>query len=593
MNKMQYRPVLYFFGQFKLIYGAIVVLIFVGAALESISVAAFFPVIASVISDSPNDTTGILGFARDVVDALPFSDPVIGASFLLIGACVAKGLTILMRDGLINYGGAKVTYKVKKEVMDRYAGANYQFFLDNKQGDLIFNSTHAPIAVGTLLTLGPQMLALFGKLISLGVLLVLVFPLAALGFAILGITYYICVHFLSIKLSWRYSQNTVQAHSEQTVVVNEFVSGIHQVLIFNAARHWLRRFDRENKKWSDNRAKHLNVMVIPRPVMEVLAISLLLGVVLVLRETASGNVAEIIPTIGVLAVAMAQILPAVTSFGQFRMQFVSAMPTVDLAYRAIKDPVPTPPDGAHTLESFQREISFDHLSFTHKGRLPLINDISVTFPRGEATAIVGASGSGKSTFINLILGIFQPTEGKITVDGIPLSDIKIESWLDKIGTVSQDTFIYHSTIEENIRFGREEYSRELVVQAAEIANAHGFITEFPEGYDTIVGDQGMKLSGGQQQRLAIARAMLSSPEILILDEATSSLDSISEKQVQEAIDNVAQNRTVIIVAHRLSTVMNADNIIVLDDGAVVEQGTHEELLDQKGKYALQMAAFER
>jgi hypothetical protein len=217
MNKIQYRPVLYFLGQFKLIYGAIVVLIFVGAALESISVAAFFPVIALVISDSPDDTAGILGFTRDVVDALPFSDPVIGASFLLIGAFVAKGLTILMRDGLINYGGAKVTYTVKKEVMDRYAGANYQFFLDNKQGDLIFNSTHAPIAVGALLTLGPQMLALFGKLIALGVLLALVFPLAALGFAVLGLTYYICVHFLSIKLSWRYSQNTVRAHSEQTV----------------------------------------------------------------------------------------------------------------------------------------------------------------------------------------------------------------------------------------------------------------------------------------------------------------------------------------------------------------------------------------
>jgi subfamily B ATP-binding cassette protein MsbA len=186
--------------------------------------------------------------------------------------------------------------------------------------------------------------------------------------------------------------------------------------------------------------------------------------------------------------------------------------------------------------------------------------------------------------VNLILGFFEPSEGHILIDGVPLHEYRLETWLRRIGFVSQDPFIYHATIAANIKFGRNGFSWQSVRKAAEIANAQEFISELPQGYEAVVGDRGMKLSGGQQQRIAIARAVLHDPEILIFDEATSSLDTISEKLVQQAIENISKGRTVIIIAHRLSTIRHADKIVVLDQGRVIEEGTHQELLGGHGRY---------
>jgi ABC-type multidrug transport system fused ATPase/permease subunit len=230
------------------------------------------------------------------------------------------------------------------------------------------------------------------------------------------------------------------------------------------------------------------------------------------------------------------------------------------------------------------------VSFAHKDRATFLDQVNMSFGKGQITAIVGPSGSGKTTLINLILGLFQPSHGRITIDGTPLQCLTHASWLGRIGFVSQDPFTFNTTIEENIRFSRKGHSRETVVQAATIANAHDFISELPDGYDTVVGDRGIKLSGGEQQRVCIARAVIESPEILIFDEATSSLDPLSEKQVQEAIDIASAGRTVIVIAHRLSTIRNADKIIVLDNGRVVEQGTHQELLTRQGEYSRQVSA---
>ena len=214
----------------------------------------------------------------------------------------------------------------------------------------------------------------------------------------------------------------------------------------------------------------------------------------------------------------------------------------------------------------------------------MFHQLNLTFEKGSVTGIVGASGSGKTTIINLILGLFQPSNGKITVDGHEIQELTDESWLNRIGFVSQDLFSYHASVEDNIVFGRSIAEHEMISEAAQIANADEFITTLPEGYGTIVGERGLKLSGGQQQRLAIARAVLNRPDILIFDEATSSLDTVSERSVQEAIDNVSVDRTVIIIAHRLSTVRHADKIIVLDEGKVVEEGSHEDLLKNQGHY---------
>jgi ABC-type multidrug transport system fused ATPase/permease subunit len=211
--------------------------------------------------------------------------------------------------------------------------------------------------------------------------------------------------------------------------------------------------------------------------------------------------------------------------------------------------------------------------------------LNTVFEQGKVTALVGASGAGKSTIVNLLLGLYEPSGGRILVDGIPLSDYNLDSWRRRLGFVSQDPFVIHGTLADNITFGRDGFSEQDVVAAAVQANADAFIRELPEGYQTLVGERGMKLSGGQQQRLCIARALLANPSLLLLDEATSSLDSITERAIQETIREISENRTVIQIAHRASTVARADHIVVLHEGRIVEMGSHMDLLRNDGEYA--------
>jgi subfamily B ATP-binding cassette protein MsbA len=203
---------------------------------------------------------------------------------------------------------------------------------------------------------------------------------------------------------------------------------------------------------------------------------------------------------------------------------------------------------------------------------------------GESIALVGPSGAGKTTFVNLLLRFYEVTDGEITIDGHPISRITLKSLRQQVGLVPQETVIFGGTVRENIAYGRFDATDEEIIQAARSANAHEFISEFTNGYDTPIGERGMQISGGQRQRLAIARAILKDPHILILDEATSSLDTESEALVQQALENLMRGRTTFVIAHRLSTVMNADRILVLDNGRIVESGTHSQLFARNGLY---------
>ncbi len=214
----------------------------------------------------------------------------------------------------------------------------------------------------------------------------------------------------------------------------------------------------------------------------------------------------------------------------------------------------------------------------------LLKGVTFAIMKKKITAIVGLSGAGKTTLVNLLLKLYQPTTGEIKIDGVNVFDYTNKSYLNKIGYVSQETFILNDTINANIRFGMEECDDDMVIEAAKLANANEFIINMENAYDTVVGDSGMKLSGGQRQRIAIARAVLRKPEILVLDEATSSLDNIAENNVQKAINQISRNTTVVVIAHRLSTIQNADKIVVLEDGSVQEEGTHKELMENNGLY---------
>jgi ATP-binding cassette subfamily B protein/subfamily B ATP-binding cassette protein MsbA len=238
------------------------------------------------------------------------------------------------------------------------------------------------------------------------------------------------------------------------------------------------------------------------------------------------------------------------------------------------------------MEGLTDKIQFEQVTLRYyPDQAPALQNINFEMPKGTVTALVGGSGAGKSSIADLLTGLYEPSEGRITVDGVDLREYNMESWRQKMGVVSQDTFIFNQPIFENIRYGKPEATETEVMEAAKDAQAHEFITALPEGYDTVVGERGYRLSGGQRQRIALARAILKQPEVLILDEATSALDSYSERLVQQALAMFQQDRTVLVVAHRLSTITGADRILVLEQGEIVERGTHQELLNRGERYA--------
>lgn len=231
------------------------------------------------------------------------------------------------------------------------------------------------------------------------------------------------------------------------------------------------------------------------------------------------------------------------------------------------------------------DIEFHHVNFAYRENFPVVSDLSLHVPAGKTIAVVGATGSGKSTLVKLIMRLYEVTQGKITLDGIDIKDLQLSELRSCIGWVSQDVFLFHGSVLDNIAYGSFDAPVDRIVHAAKVAEAHDFIEQLPEGYDTIVGERGQKLSGGQRQRLAIARAVLRDPAVLILDEATSAVDNETEAAIQKSLEQITVNRTTIAIAHRLSTVRDADRIYVMDRGRIVEQGRHEDLLAQHGIYA--------
>ncbi|MDH4028067.1 MAG: ATP-binding cassette domain-containing protein, partial [Nitrospirota bacterium] len=241
--------------------------------------------------------------------------------------------------------------------------------------------------------------------------------------------------------------------------------------------------------------------------------------------------------------------------------------------------------GSMGIKGFSNKISFENVSFTYPGReSTVLKDINLDIRHGEVIAIVGSSGAGKSTLVDLIPKFYKPSAGAITIDGTDTGKVELRSLRELIGIVSQDVILFDDTIRENIAFGKKSATDADIAQAARLAHADDFIMELPQKYDTVVGERGLRLSGGQRQRLAIARAILKNPPILILDEATSSLDSVSESIVQKALDKLMKGRTTIVIAHRLSTIRNADRIVLLDKGEIADMGTHEELISRNDTY---------
>jgi subfamily B ATP-binding cassette protein MsbA len=238
---------------------------------------------------------------------------------------------------------------------------------------------------------------------------------------------------------------------------------------------------------------------------------------------------------------------------------------------------------AQLLKDFTRDIVFKNVSFAYDREMVLTN-VNLTVAKGKTVALIGPSGGGKSTLADLVPRFYDPTQGQVLIDGVPLTDYDVESLRRQVGVVTQESILFNDTIFNNISFGLENVKEQDVIEAAKIAHAHEFIVQMENGYQTTIGERGSKLSGGQRQRISIARAVLKNPPILILDEATSALDSESERLVQDALNSLMQNRTSIIIAHRLSTIQHADEIIVIQQGQIIERGNHDTLVERDGLY---------
>jgi ATP-binding cassette, subfamily B, bacterial len=287
-----------------------------------------------------------------------------------------------------------------------------------------------------------------------------------------------------------------------------------------------------------------------------------------------------------------RLLWPLTRLGETLDQYQRAMASTKRVLNLLDTPIEIhsgdrvlPQNTNGTSSPIKGAIALDQVTFAYKQRNPVVKELSLQIPAGETIAIVGATGSGKSTLVKLLMRLYEIQSGKITLDGIDIRELQLKELRSCIGWVSQDVFLFHGSVLENIAYGSFDASVDQILEAAKIAEAHDFIVQLPQGYDTIVGERGQKLSGGQRQRLAIARAVLRNPPILILDEATSAVDNETEAAIQKSLERITANRTTIAIAHRLSTIRNADRIYVMEHGHLVEQGKHEELVAQQGIYA--------
>ncbi|MCC3591025.1 ABC transporter ATP-binding protein [Microcoleus sp. PH2017_28_MFU_U_A] len=506
-----------------------------------------------------------------------------------------RGIAQYGQDTLMAKAALTIALEIRKKVYAHLQNLNLGYFETAKTGDLSYRLTEDIDRIGEVVNkffhqfipCVLQLIAVMGYMIYLNWQL-------TLGALIIAPLMAILIGWFGEKLL-SYSRESQNRISDLSALLTEVFSGIRLIKAFVAEDYEIARFAEEAEQ--NRRAKYLSerIKALQFVVVGFLeAMSVILLFFLGGWQIAQGNLTgtQFISYIAGVALLIDPIAITTANYGDFKQGEASSDRIFELL--AIQSTVVEKP-GAIELPHVTGKVEYRNINFAYPpqppldkgglGGVPILQSMSLLALPGEAIALVGASGAGKTTLVNLLPRFYDPQAGQILIDGIDIQDVTLNTLRRQIGIVPQETILFSGTIAQNIAFGQSYYELKDVQKAAEIANAHQFITEFPDGYQTWVGERGVNLSGGQKQRIAIARAVLLNPRILILDEATSALDSESEALVQEALERLMRGRTVFIIAHRLATVRKADRILVLEKGRVMESGTHEELLQKGDRYA--------
>ena len=493
---------------------------------------------------------------------------------------------MLLRYFVQYYGhmvGVGMQAQMRSDMFNKLETLPYSFYDEHETGKIMSRMTNDLMDVSELAHHGPENLLISGIMVigSFVYLCTISVPLTLIIFA--------CVPIMAVvSLFCRKRMRDAFAESRKSIAVinaalESSISGIRVTKAFTNADKEAEKFEKGNAQFVEARKKAYRAMAqffsSTSFITDVFNVVVMLagGLFMYAGKITFGDYSAFI-------VSVNQFIGPVTTLINFMEQYQNGVTGFERFLEIMDETPETESPNAHDLKNVQGEITLDHVSFSYDNSKEVLRDVSLNIRKGEKLALVGPSGGGKTTICHLIPDFYKATGGRILIDGDDINDVTFKSLRRSIGIVQQDVFLFNGSIKENILYGRLDATDDEVIEAAKRANIHDYVMTLPDGYDTQIGERGVKLSGGQKQRLSIARVFLKNPAILILDEATSALDNTTEILIQQALDELCKGRTTLVVAHRLSTIKNADEICVIANGQITEMGTHDELMKKGGVY---------